>query len=115
MRLAKETVTCYLQQPDETYARQVVEDVSWFDRSIATVSDKTLEIAGMVSIRIPVGNAPEGFQIRPDDMVVKGICEAEIGVDTTTSKLKYQHGGVTVKAVHDNRRGRCPHWKVEAV
>ena len=51
-----------MQQPDETYARQVVEGVSWFDRSVATVSDKTLEIAGMVSIRICGGEkCPGGF------------------------------------------------------
>lgn len=115
MRMTGTKVTGYLQQPDESYRRVVLAGCSWFEKSIAAVADKSLEIKAMVVVRVPLEIAPEDFSPHPGDLLVRGECTEELGGALTAAKLKRKTGAVSVQTVRDNRRGKSPHWKLEAV
>ena len=115
MRMADKTITCYVEQPDESYARYMINGVSWREKTAVNATDKGLALDNYIRIRIPVKNAPEGFIPQKEMFVLLGACTEQIGADTKIAALKRKYNGVTIKAIHHNTDGQCPHWSLEGV
>lgn len=113
MEHANEAVTYYaLDRDGRAGAGLLLRGVSWTCKTVATATDKGLQLAGVVVCRLPLENVPEGFIPKNSDILVRGVCEA---ADCSEAELRKKYNGVTVKAVSDNRDGLAPHWKLEAV
>lgn len=111
MQLANEVVTYY--HLEHGHAKSGIALIgSWYIKSIASADRNGVTIGQSVQCRVPVENAPEGFVPCDMDMLVRGSCDA---ADVTDTQLRRDCGAVTIQAVHDNRRGHMPHWKLEAV
>lgn len=115
MELADKTITCYVEQQDETYKRWVIHGVSWREKTAVTATDKGLTLNNFVTIRIPLEQAPQGFVPTKETLVILGECSKEIGENNKVAALKRTHHGKIVKSIHMNTDGRCPHWKLEGV
>lgn len=112
---ANKTITCYIEQKDETYKRYVVEGVSWHEKTAVNITDKGLLLNDFVAIRIPKEAVPDEFEPKKDMLIILGECKEEIGIDTTVAALKRKHKGAIAQSIHYNLDGQSPHWKVEAV
>lgn len=115
MRGADKTVTCYIEQRDETYKRYVLKGVSWREETAVNTTDKGLSLDNFVSVRIPIENVPKEFEPKKESLIILGECLEEIGVETKIAALKRKYNGVIVKSIHYNLDGQCPHWKLEGV
>ncbi len=113
MQHAGETVTYYAIDKDgQAVSRTVLCGVSWHAKTVSSAADRGALVSQVIICRVPVENAPEGFSAKENDMLVRGECAAE---NVSEAELKHLHGAVTVKAISDDRAGRAPHWKLEAV
>ena len=112
---ASKTLTCYVEQNDETYQKYQVNGATWREVTAVNTTDKGLTLDDFVKIRIPVEHAPQGFVPKKEMLVVQGECNENVGVDITASALKRKHNAVTIKSVTYNTDGQCPHWKLEGV
>lgn len=112
---ATKTLTCYVEQKDETYKRYRIDGATWRAVTAVSTTDKGLNLDNFVKIRIPIENVPEGFAPQKEMLVVQGECNENIGGDITASALKRRYNAVTIKSVTYNTDGQCPHWKLEGV
>lgn len=76
--------------------------VSWYCDSKATVTDRGLQAADVVKVRIPT---TEAVELAKGDKLVKGKC----GDATPPMERAF-----TVLSFSDNRRGNLPHWRIHA-
>ena len=120
MKLCNDVITVFNARVDpdvggNVWTPAVITGASWYmtDASTIDASKGGLVAANKVTVRIPEGNAPEGFGLKAGDIIVKG--DASGTADPTPTKLKKAWGAdcMTVLGVTDNRRApSAPHWRI---
>lgn len=120
--LFTDTVTAYhrtRQGRTDVWTRRVLHGVQWRQKTVHTslANDAgKIVYATETSVTIPVSAAPDGLTLAPEDVLVFGVCAAEIAGGYTEDDLIREHGAVIVQSVADNTlRPRLRSWKVVCV
>uniref|UniRef100_UPI004026125B DUF6751 family protein n=1 Tax=Blautia stercoris TaxID=871664 RepID=UPI004026125B len=108
------------------YKRTILYGVHWYTDQKVTVSDKGLDSADSIKIRIPMAERretflePEEYARKEDvtgfftasngDVFVKGILEDEIAKESDLEKKGLLFGRILSHS--DNRRGLEPHIRI---
>ena len=106
-------ITLYNRRLDKTtrqyiYKRTVLCGVHWYTDQKVAVSDKGLDSADSIKIRIPMTGRKETF-LEPE-VFVKGILEDEIAKESDLEKKGLLFGRILSHS--DNRRGLEPHIRI---
>ena len=120
MKLCNDTITIFSASVDtetggNVWTPAVITDVSWYktDESTLDTGRGGLVAAGKVIVRIPETSTPDGFGLKPGDIIVRGDASATASPTPARLKQTYGDGCATVLGVTDNRRApNAPHWRV---
>lgn len=120
--LFTDDVTAYhhtRQGRTDVWTRRVLHGVQWRQKTVRTslANDAgKIVYATETSVTIPVPAASDGLTLAPEDVLVFGVCAAEIAGGYTEDDLIREHGAVIVQSVADNTlRPRLRSWKVVCV
>lgn len=111
MKFANIEFTYFKLDKQDHVVKRVFVRGSLANKIISTATDRGAGVESVTRIRFPA----ENINIIPlvGDMVVKGRITDE---NISASYIKYEYGGITVKAVADNtQERRNPHWLIEGV
>ena len=113
----------YIENRKERWKRTVISGVSWYGKQEISISKDGLTSADVVIIRIPAnvtGYVPHadwmqgrtGWTVQKGDVVIRGSCNIDIGIDESISKVLTAEEKTTVLSVSNNRRGALGHIRI---
>ncbi len=109
MLQCNETVTIVRLIGGKDYETEVITGCSWYDKRIASLGDKGVQMAPTYKVRIPSDRLPKNMP-NIGDYIVRGRVPDAIGC---IKDLQGYHYG-KIMTVGDNRRGNLPHVLVVA-
>ena len=120
--LFTDTVTAYHRTREgraDIWTRRELRGVQWRQKTVRTaLANEAGKIlyAAETTVTIPAPAAPGGLALAPGDVLVFGVCAAEIAGGYTEDDLIREHDAVIVQSVADNTlRPRLRSWKVVCV